>query len=258
MGADVTPLFPPQPRARGDAPMRKARTGGGWSAIAYTLKKAREAGGLGKLWSAMRSRNACKTCALGMGGQKGGMVNEAGQFPEVCKKSMQAMVADMQQAIPSEFWSRHGVNDLRAMTPRQLEHCGRLVEPVRYRAGASSRYRADLLGRGARPPSPISLAMLTPEETFWYFSGRSSNEAGFLLQLFARLYGTNNVNNCSYYCHQASGVGLTSVTGSGTATIQLEDLDSGFDGAGHRRQPGVEPPAAHEHAEGRPPTVAAR
>jgi molybdopterin-dependent oxidoreductase alpha subunit len=64
-----------------------------------------------------------------------------------------------------------------------------------------------------------------PDETFWYFSGRSSNEAGFLLQLFARLYGTNNVNNCSYYCHQASGVGLTSVTGSGTATIVLEDLE---------------------------------
>ena len=66
---------------------------------------------------------------------------------------------------------------------------------------------------------------LPPDETFWYFSGRSSNEAGFLLQLFARLYGTNNVNNCSYYCHQASGVGLASVTGNGTATIELEDLD---------------------------------
>jgi anaerobic selenocysteine-containing dehydrogenase len=63
------------------------------------------------------------------------------------------------------------------------------------------------------------------DETFWYFSGRSSNEAGFLLQLFARLYGTNNVNNCSYYCHQASGVGLASATGSGTATIQLADLE---------------------------------
>ena len=67
---------------------------------------------------------------------------------------------------------------------------------------------------------------MDPEETFWYFSGRSSNEAGFLLQIFARIYGTNNINNCSYYCHQASGVGLTSVTGSGTATITLEDLDS--------------------------------
>ena len=55
--------------------------------------------------------------------------------------------------------------------------------------------------------------------TFFYFSGRSSNEAGFLLQLVARLYGTNNVNNCSYFCHQASGVGLKSVIGSGTATV---------------------------------------
>src|SRR4029077_551906 len=65
----------------------------------------------------------------------------------------------------------------------------------------------------------------TPSETFWYVSGRSSNEAGFLLQLFARLYGTNNVNNCSYYCHQASGVGLGSVLGSGAGTVQLEDAE---------------------------------
>src|SRR5690606_28647011 len=58
-----------------------------------------------------------------------------------------------------------------------------------------------------------------------YFSGRSSNEAGFLLQLFARLYGTNNVNNCSYYCHQASGVGLQTALGTGTATLTLEDIE---------------------------------
>ncbi len=80
--------------------MKKVRTGGGWPAVAYTFRKAREAGGLLKLWKAMRSKNACKTCALGMGGQRGGMVNEAGHFPEVCKKSLQAMVADMQGAIP--------------------------------------------------------------------------------------------------------------------------------------------------------------
>jgi molybdopterin-dependent oxidoreductase alpha subunit len=55
-------------------------------------------------------------------------------------------------------------------------------------------------------------------------SGRSSNEAGFLLHLAARMYGTNNVNSCSCYCHQASGVGLASVTGSGTATVTLDDV----------------------------------
>jgi molybdopterin-dependent oxidoreductase alpha subunit len=64
-----------------------------------------------------------------------------------------------------------------------------------------------------------------PAESFFYFSGRSSNEAGFLLQLFARLYGTNHVNNCSYYCHQASGVGLASVIGTGAGTIQLDDME---------------------------------
>src|SRR4029453_16130878 len=69
------------------------------------------------------------------------------------------------------------------------------------------------------------LKQLPPGETFWYFSGRSSNEAGFLLQLFARLYGTNNVNNCSYFCHQASGVGLSSSLGTGTATVTLEDVE---------------------------------
>jgi molybdopterin-dependent oxidoreductase alpha subunit len=69
------------------------------------------------------------------------------------------------------------------------------------------------------------LKSVHPDETFWYSSGRSSNEAGFLVQLLARLYGTNNVSNCSYYCHQASGVGLASSLGTGTATVTLEDVE---------------------------------
>ena len=68
---------------------------GGWASIAYTFKKAREAGGILPMWRAMRSKNACNTCAVGMGGQAGGMVNETGHFPEFCKKSIQAMAADM-------------------------------------------------------------------------------------------------------------------------------------------------------------------
>ncbi len=203
--------------------MKKVRTGGGWPAIRYTLAKGREAGGLWKLWKAMRSKNACKTCALGMGGQRGGMVNEAGHFPEVCKKSLQAMVADMQGAIAPRFWQRYAAAELRALSPRELENCGRLVEPVLF-TRASGRYRP-VSWDEAFERIVQKLRSTAADETFWYFSGRSSNEAGFLLQMVARLYGTNNVNNCSYYCHQASGVGLTSVTGSGTATLTLEDLD---------------------------------
>src|SRR5262249_5717116 len=65
-----------------------------------------------------------------------------------------------------------------------------------------------------------------PDRHFFYASGRSSNEAGFLLQLLARLYGTNYVHNCSYYCHQASGVGLNAALGTGTAPVTLEDVES--------------------------------
>ena len=175
------------------------------------------------MWKAMRSRNACKTCAVGMGGQKGGMVNELGTFPEVCKKSLQAMAADMQGAIKPEFWSTYSIEQLKKFSPREMESCGRLVQPVLYERG-SDYYRPiewdEAFGRIAD-----KLKSLSADQTFWYFSGRSSNEAGFLLQLFARLYGTNNVNNCSYYCHQASGVGLSSSVGSGTATLLLEDVD---------------------------------
>ena len=203
--------------------MKKVKTGGGWQAVWYTLRMARKVGGLRKLWQAMRTKNACKTCALGMGGQRGGMVNETGRYPEVCKKSLQAMTADMQSGVTLDFWKEFTPAKMRQLSPRELEHCGRLTEPVLYTRD-SDRFR------------PISwdevidcivdkLRELSADETFWYFSGRSSNEAGFLLQLLARVYGTNNVNNCSYYCHQASGVGLSSVTGSGTATIVLDDLE---------------------------------
>lgn len=204
--------------------MRKVKTGGGWPAVWYTLSKARQVGGLVKLWRAMRSKNACKTCALGMGGQAGGMVNEAGHFPEVCKKSLQAMASDMQGAIRQEFYATYSVPQLQSFSPRELETCGRLTTPLVLEPG-EQYYRPitwdDALDRIAR-----QLRELSPRQSFWYASGRSSNEAGFLLHLFARLYGTNNVNNCSYYCHQASGVGMTAALGVGTATVTLDDVEN--------------------------------
>ena len=203
--------------------MGRVKTGGGWRAIRYTLKKSREAGGLWKLWQAMRSKNACKTCALGMGGQSGGMVNEAGHFPEVCKKSFQAMVADMQGGVKRDFFSTYSIAQLQQFSPYQLEHSGRLVEPVVLEKGA--QYYQPISWDDAMARIAKRMKGSSPAETFFYFSGRSSNEAGFLLQLFARLYGTNHVNNCSFYCHQASGVGMASVLGTGAGTVKLEDLE---------------------------------
>jgi molybdopterin-dependent oxidoreductase alpha subunit len=203
--------------------MNPMKSGGGWAAIRYTLRMARRVGWW-RLWKAMRSKNACKTCALGMGGQAGGMRNEAGHWPEVCKKSLQAMVADMQQGLQPEFFSRYGIAELRTLSPRELEWCGRLTGPL-FGGADDSHYRViewdEALGRVAD-----KLRVTKPSETFFYASGRSSNEAGFLLQLLARLYGTNYVNNCSYYCHQASGVGLGRSLGTGTATVTLDDVEN--------------------------------
>ena len=202
----------------------RVTTGGGFRAVMYTLKKSREAGGLFAFWKAMRSKNACKTCALGMGGQAGGMVNEAGHFPEVCKKSFQAMVADMQGGVKPSFFETYSLPQLRAFSPHQMEHAGRLVQPVILEKG-SQHYRP-IDWAEAMERIVAKLNETRPEESFFYFSGRSSNEAGFLLQLLARLYGTNHVNNCSYYCHQASGVGLSSVIGTGAGTITLDDMEN--------------------------------
>ncbi|MEQ1821564.1 MAG: FdhF/YdeP family oxidoreductase [Fimbriimonadaceae bacterium] len=199
-----------------------ARYGGGWQAISYTFRKGRQVGFL-KLWRAMRAKNACKTCALGMGGQQGGMVNEAGHFPEVCKKSLQAMVGDMQGRVSPEFFQKYSLAELAGLSSLELEACGRLAEPVVARDG-DTHYRAvsweEALELVAR-----RLNATSPDRAFFYASGRSSNEAGFLLQLLARCYGTNHVSNCSYYCHQASGVGLSESIGTGTATVNLEDLE---------------------------------
>ncbi len=202
--------------------MKAMKSGGGWKAIRYTLHMANRVGWW-KLWRAMRSKNTCKTCALGMGGQLGGMVNEGGYFPEVCKKSFQAMVSDMQSGITPEFFARYGFNELRALTPRELEASGRLVAPL-YAGPQDSHYRV-IPWNEAIERLAGQLKEAGPNRSFFYASGRSSNEAGFLLQLFARVFGTNYVNNCSFYCHQASGVGLAASIGAGTGTVRLEDLE---------------------------------
>ncbi len=201
--------------------MARGRYGGGFPAIFYTLNKAFEAGPV-RLWKKMRSKNACKTCALGMGGQLGGMVNESRHFPEVCKKSLQAQVADMQGAIDPEFFEQNSLDDLLKLSPKQAEDAGRLSFPLILEPG--SNYFKPLSWEASMNIMAEALRNAAAQKVAFYSSGRSSNEAAFLLQSFARVYGSNHVMNCSYYCHQASGVALKMSLGSGTATIELEDL----------------------------------
>lgn len=203
--------------------MALPRRTGGWGAIRYSLKMARRAGGFWPMIRALASRNNCKSCALGMGGQNGGMRDEEGHFPAVCNKSFMAQASDMQGALPENFFNTHSVETLSNWTARELELSGRLVSPLLYEEN-NTHYRPISWSEAMQRISE-KIKATPPSKSFFYASGRSSNEAGFLLQLFARQFGTNNVNNCSYYCHQASGVGLQQSLGTSTATVDLNDLD---------------------------------
>ena len=193
----------------------RVAAGGGVAAITYALRMGHKAGGLWRLYRRMRHRNACKTCALGMGGQRGGMVNEAGHFPEVCKKSLQAQVADMQGPISEAVLREYPLARLARLTPAALEALGRIAFPLIAEAGDSHFRRIGWEEALERAASALRAA--SPERVFFYSSGRASNEAAFLMQVVARLYGTANINNCSSYCHNASGVALARVFGSGAA-----------------------------------------
>jgi molybdopterin-dependent oxidoreductase alpha subunit len=194
--------------------------GGGPKKVLYTLATIARMG-VGKAGKALTAKNACKACAYGMGGQRGGMTNELDEFPSVCNKSVQAQSTDIQPAIPHEIFE-HSLADLQELSGREMEHLGRLATPLFKRAG-SDRYEP--VGWDfAIAHAAQKLKATDPRRSFFYSSGRSSNEAGFLFQLLARAYGTNNVNNCSYYCHQATSEGLKTTIGSGTSSVELEDL----------------------------------
>jgi molybdopterin-dependent oxidoreductase alpha subunit len=199
----------------------RVKAAGGFAAMKYVLAKGRSVGTI-SLYKRLRSKNACKTCALGMGGQLGGMVNEAGHFPEVCKKSVQAQAADMGKVITESDLAHKNVADLASLTSAEAEALGRLAFPIV--CGPDDTHFRRTTWDDALRIAADAFTSTQPDRSFWYASGRSSNEAAFLMQVVARAYGTNNVNNCSYYCHQASGVALTSIYGSGTASVSLDDL----------------------------------
>jgi len=104
--------------------------GGGTSSMLYILRKALETRRPVDFVRRMRARNACKTCAVGMGGQLGGMVNEAGHFPEFCKKSVQAQAGDMGRVIDEAVLARTPISALQRMSSAELERLGRLPFPI--------------------------------------------------------------------------------------------------------------------------------
>src|SRR5690606_10138805 len=133
--------------------------------------------GVGKSAKALTAKNTCKACAYGMGGQLGGMTNELGEFPSVCNKSVQAQSTDIQPGIGHDVFTRP-IAELAGLSGREMERLGRLDTPL-YCEPNGTHYRP-VTWDWALAHAAARLRPLDPQRAFFYSSGRSSNEAGFV------------------------------------------------------------------------------
>src|SRR5690606_12097591 len=101
---------------------------------------------------------------------------------------------------------------------------GRLVEPM-YKPAGASHYRPLTWDEAFGVVGRALEALPSPDAAVFYTSGRTSNEAAYLFQLFVREYGTNNLPDCSNLCHESTGVALSRVLGIGKGTVKLDDFD---------------------------------
>lgn len=125
--------------------------------------------------------------------------------------------------VTPEFFARNTVSSLWAKSDFELEGYGRLTHPMVYDK-ASDTFRPVEWQQAFRQIGD-RLRKLDPDAVEFYTSGRASNEAAFLLQLFARELGTNNFPDCSNMCHEATSTGLPRSIGIGKGTVSLDDFD---------------------------------
>jgi molybdopterin-dependent oxidoreductase alpha subunit len=195
-------------------------TGGGLPVLKYWLEKSVSAQGV-EIWKTLNHKSACLSCAWGTGGQKGGFVNEAGEYLQRCAKSVEAISAELQPPIQSQFFEQYTIEELQQLTSQECDRLGRLSYPLLYQSGTSSYRR--ISWEEVYKIAEVAFKKY-PDRIASYSSGRSSNEAAFLLQLIMRAFGSNNLADCSDLCHAPSTVGLKSVFGSGTSMVSLESL----------------------------------
>ena len=144
---------------------------------------------------------------------------------DICENGMKHVTWELtRDQVGAEFFATHTLTELAAWSDHDLEAAGRLAEPMSYHP-ASDRYLPiswedafELIGSTLR-------GLESPHHASFYTSGRLSNEATFLYQLWVREFGTNNLPDCSNMCHEASGRALSDSIGTGKGTVDLNDWD---------------------------------
>jgi len=195
---------------------------GGWGALRATAK------------ALAHSRNALAgTELLLKQNQPGGFDCPGCAWPdpkhtssfEFCENGAKAVSWEAtSKRVTPEFFARHTVSELWQKSDHWLEDQGRLTQPMAYDR-ASDRFVGVSWDEAFSRIGQALNRLPSPDLADFYTSGRASNEAAFLYQLFVRLYGTNNFPDCSNMCHEASSVGLPRVIGIGKGTVTIEDFD---------------------------------
>ena len=142
---------------------------------------------------------------------------------EFCENGAKAVAeeATLRRVTPA-FFAVHSVAELAGRSDHWLGQQGRLTTPMVLEPGGT--HYTPTSWSAAFALVAARLNRIAPDEAAFYTSGRTSNEAAFLYQLFARAYGTNNLPDCSNMCHESSGVALSSTIGVGKGTVTLDDI----------------------------------
>ncbi len=125
--------------------------------------------------------------------------------------------------VTRDFFAQHSIAELDNKSDYWLNQQGRLTEPMVKRPGATHYEPIDWEEAIGLVADELN-GLPSPDEAMFYVSGRLNNEAAFLLQLFSRAYGTNNLPDCSNMCHESSGFGLAETLGIGKGSVQLDDI----------------------------------
>ncbi len=145
---------------------------------------------------------------------------------EFCENGVKAVAEEATtRRVTPQFFARHSIADLRDRTDYWLGQQGRLTTPM-HKAPGDTHYRPVSWDRALDIVAEALRALPDPDQAVFYTSGRTSNEAAFCYQLFARAFGTNNLPDCSNMCHESSGTALSETIGVGKGTVTLEDVEN--------------------------------
>ena len=195
---------------------------GGWGALKATAKAVREQMETGEAAVTLFRTNKpdgfdCPGCAW--------PDKEHTSTFQFCENGAKAVTWEAtKKRVSPEFFEGHTVSDLWNWTDYELENAGRLTHPLIY-DHATDRYQAISWEAAFQRIGAVLRGLPDPDMAEFYTSGRASNEAAFLYQIFAREYGTNNFPDCSNMCHEATSVGLPQSIGLGKGTVSLDDFD---------------------------------